>query len=119
MNSYLRKRVRAFKVAGIGVYRLFRLEAHAKIHLVAAILALSLAAILHCSASEWCIIIICIGCVLASEAINTAVEKVSDRITTEYDPLIGAAKDLAAAAVLLMATAALTVGIIIFAPKIL
>ena len=117
--GYFNKRKQAFKVAGIGLYRMFSSEAHAKIHLVAAVAAIALAAFLRCSALEWCAIILCIGIVISAEAVNTAVEKLADRITTERDPLIGAAKDVCAGAVLIVAAAALAVGLIIFLPKIL
>lgn len=117
--GYFNKRKQAFKVAGLGLCRMFISEAHAKIHFIAAVAAIALAVFLRCSALEWCLIILCIGIVISAEAVNTAVEKLSDRITTERDPLIGAAKDIAAGAVLIVAAAALAVGLIIFLPKIL
>lgn len=54
-----------------------------------------------------------------AEGFNTAIEKLADRVTREQDPLIGAAKDVAAGAVLLMAVASVVVGLIIFLPKFL
>ena len=49
---------------------------------------------------------------------NTAVELLADRITTEEDIAIKYEKDAAAAAVLLSAIAAAIIGALIFLPKI-
>lgn len=115
--SYLNKRKKAFGYAGRGIRRLVSHEAHAKIHLLAAVLVVIVGAIVGLSANEWCLVILCIGGVLMAEGFNTAVELLSDKVSPEYDPLIGAAKDIAAGAVLIMAIAAAAVGLIIFLPK--
>ena len=59
-----------------------------------------------------------IGSVLAAEAINTAIEKLADFISPSHQVLIGKAKDLAAA-VLILYTCAFIIGGIIFIPKII
>ena len=59
----------------------------------------------------------CIGGVLMAEAFNTAIETLADRISPEYDDMIGRAKDIAAGAVLIMVFAAVIAGLIIFLPK--
>ena len=51
------------------------------------------------------------------EGFNTAVERVCDRVSPEKHPLIKAAKDIAAGAVLLFVIASVAVGLIIFIPK--
>ncbi len=51
---------------------------------------------------------------LALEAVNTAIERLADAVSEDYHPLIGAAKDLAAGAVLIMAIAAVFVGFALF-----
>ncbi len=114
--SYLKKRVRAFRCAFVGIGRLFSREDHAKIHLFAAVCVVSAGIIFHIERWEWCAVIICIGGVFMAEAFNTAVEKLADRITGERDPLIGVAKDVAAGAVLLFAIASVAVGLIVFIP---
>lgn len=98
---------------------LFRTAVNARVHAVAAIAAVTAGFILRISAVEWCMIIICIGSVIAAEAVNSAVEFLADRISEEYHPLIKQAKDVAAAAVLILAIAAAAVGAIIFIPKII
>ena len=64
-------------------------------------------------------LLLTIGCVWMAEALNTAVEYVADACHPEQHPLIKRAKDVAAAAVLLVAITALLVGVIIFTPYIL
>ena len=117
--SYLNKRKKAFGYAGSGLWRMLRHEAHAQIHLVAAIAVIVAGFIFDISAVEWCLVILCIGAVFMAEAFNTALEKLADRVSPEFHPLVGAAKDVAAGAVLVMSIAAAAVGLINFLPKLL
>jgi len=55
--------------------------------------------------------------VLALELVNTAVERVVDLVTKEFQPLAKQAKDVAAGAVLLYAILSVVIGCIIFLPK--
>ena len=64
-------------------------------------------------------ILFAIGSVLAAEAINTAIEKLADFVSPAHQVLIGKAKDLAAAAVLILSICAFIIGGIIFIPKII
>lgn len=116
--EYWRKRVAAFSYSFNGIYRLFRYEAHAQIHLCVAICVVIAGFLCSISLMEWCLIALCIGMVFATEGFNTAIEKLADEVTVERRPLIGAAKDIAAGAVLLAALSTIVVGLIIFIPKI-
>ncbi len=71
------------------------------------------------SKTEWIIVILLLGLVYALEIINTAIEKTVDLATNKKHPLAKAAKDLASAAVLIMALTASIIGFIIFIPKII
>ena len=53
-----------------------------------------------------------------AELFNTAIEKTMDFISKEAHPQIKLVKDLAAAAVLIAAIAAVLVGALIFIPKL-
>lgn len=117
-KSYLKKRRDAFQYAFRGVHHLFRHEAHAKIHAIAAILAVAAGFIFNISAIEWCLIVICIAMVLMAEGFNTAIEKVADAVTKERHPLICIAKDVAAGAVLFTALASIIIAALIFLPKL-
>lgn len=114
----LKARIRSFRYAFKGIACLFRDEHNARIHAVAAVAAITLAAILHISPAEWGVVCLCIGTVTAAEAMNSAVEALCDKVSPEFDPLIGKAKDFAAAAVLFTAIGALAAGLIIFLPRI-
>ena len=59
------------------------------------------------------------GLVLGMELVNSAIERLADKISTERDPVIGKIKDLSAGAVLISAIAAAIVGLIILVPKFL
>lgn len=117
-DSYLQRRRRAFGYAFKGIGCLMK-EAHAKIHAFAAICVIACGFIFKIAPWEWCAVILCIGGVFMAEAFNTALEHLANRITREKDPLIGAAKDVAAAAVLLFVFASVAVGLIIFLPRLL
>lgn len=114
-----KKRAKAFKYAWQGMKALVRYEHNARIHLVAAVLAIIAGIAFRISACEWCLVILCIALVIAAEALNSAVEALADKICKEKDPLIGRAKDLGATAVTLLALAAAVIGIIIFLPYFL
>ena len=117
--GYLKKRKKAFRDAWRGVRKLVAGEAHARIHLGAAVVVTIAGIFFGLSATEWCLVVICIGGMIMGEAFNTALERLADRVSMERHPLIGAAKDIAAGGVLVMAVAAAVVGVIIFLPKIL
>ena len=73
---------------------------------------------LRISMSEWLWIIVAIGVVWYSEAVNTAIERLADAVTLEHHPQIKIAKDCAAASVLIAGMGALLVGLFIFVPRI-
>lgn len=116
--SYFPDRVKAFGYAFKGIAALITREAHAKIHLLAAVGVIACGFWFEIEKWEWCAVLLCIGGVFMAEAFNTAVEKLADRITSSHDPLIGSAKDVAAGAVLLFVLAAIVVGLIVFIPHI-
>ncbi len=115
----IKARIRSFRYAFRGICILVREEHNARIHTVAAMAAVAAGIWLGISATEWAVVAVCIAAVIAAEAVNSAVEALCDKVSPAYDPLIGKAKDLAAAAVLLTATGALAAGLIIFVPKLM
>lgn len=113
----LRKRLRSFRYAAHGIRDLFR-EDNARIHAVAAVAVIVAGVWLGLSLTEWAVIMLTIGAVLAAEAVNTALESLCDLVSPGFDEHIRRAKDLAAGAVLLLALAAVAVGLLIFLPKL-
>lgn len=71
------------------------------------------------SATEWCLVLLCIALVAGLEMINSAIEDLVDLVTRERLPLAGRIKDIAAGAVLFAAVSAVIVGVIIFRKYIL
>lgn len=116
MRSYLKQRWQSFGYAFQGIATLFRTQAHAWIHLLATLLVIALAYFFGVKPWEWVVLVLCITLVLAAEALNTAIEFLTDLVSPDYHPLAAKAKDTAAAAVLICALGAVIVGIFIFAP---
>ncbi len=63
--------------------------------------------------------ILCIAFVLALEAMNSAIERLVDHLTSERVEWARQVKDYSAGSVLLGAIGAACVGVIIFAPKLI
>lgn len=120
LTSYIKGRLKSFADAFRGVYTLFKEEHNMLIHALLAITALLMAYWLHISPLEWIVVCTVIALVFAMEAINTAIEELSDfACNKEISPNIKKIKDLSAAAVLFAAIVALIAGLIIFLPKLL
>jgi diacylglycerol kinase len=117
-SSWITRRLVTFRHAGRGLWLLISTQWNFRIHLLATATAIGLAAFFHFVLFEWLILIITIALVLVAEAINTALERTNDLRRSGLDPIVRDAKDLAAAAVLLSAIAALIVGTLLFAPRL-
>lgn len=119
MIDWLKKLAASFVCAFRGIGAVVRSERNARIQCVAGLVAVALGFWFGISVIEWCLVALACGLVLAAEALNTAVEKLADRITTDRDARIRLAKDAAAGGVLLASLAAAVVGAMIFVPKVL
>ena len=117
-GGYWAKRKAAFSYAWRGIKCLAGGEAHMRIHIAVALMVIAAGFFFRISSTEWCAVSLCIGGVFMAEGFNTALERVCDRVSHDYHPLIRDAKDIAAGAVLLFVMAAVAVGLIIFIPKI-
>jgi diacylglycerol kinase len=113
------ERIRSFRFAFQGFKTLFLEEHNARVHLVAAVVAIILGFILRISGNEWIALCLVISLVLICELFNTSLEALADVVSPGKHPQIKKVKDLAAAAVLLSAGAALVTGGIVFIPKII
>jgi diacylglycerol kinase (ATP) len=112
------KRLLSFKYALQGIYALFRHETNAQIHLIATVCIIGAGFYFSIESYEWIAILICIGLVIGFEALNTAIEKLTDLVSPDYHPLAGLTKDIAAGAVLIASLIAVVIASIIFWPKI-
>jgi diacylglycerol kinase len=67
---------------------------------------------------EWIAVTFAIGFVISVEIINTVIENMADFVSPTKNDKIKKIKDLSAAAVLISSMTALTIGLIVFIPKI-
>jgi len=91
-------------------------ERNLRIHVVAAWTILACAQILNVSRQETLFLMVSVAMVLAAELGNTSVELLTNLAAARYHPLAAAAKDTAAAMVLVTAAGALLVGLVVFRP---
>lgn len=111
--------IKTFLYAIAGVVAAVKGERNMRIHVVAAVAAISLGAWLGLSLCEWAVIILCIALVMSLECANTAIEAAVDLASPDIHPLAKKAKDCAAGAVLLASIGSAVVGCVIFVPKLL
>lgn len=105
---------RSFYNAFRGIFLMLRSERNFQIEVLALILNLGMIVFLKLSTTDAAIILLTCFAVLSAEILNTAVEKVCDIVQPEYDERIKFIKDVAAGAVLILAIAAVFVGILVY-----
>jgi diacylglycerol kinase len=110
--------LRSFGYAIEGVAFILRTQGNARIELALGVIALALAAWLGISAVEWAVLVLTIALVLALEWINTSLELAVSLASPERHPSAKAAKDVAAACVLLGAITSVVVALLLFAPRL-
>ena len=116
--AWLKKIVKSFKYAlmGLGVAAT---ERNFIIQLTIGATAIIFSIVLELSFIERIIILLCVALVLASEAMNSAVERLLDFVSQERIEEIREVKDLMAGAVLIFSVAALVIGVMIFGNALL
>ena len=112
------KHVRRFGFAFQGIIHVILNEANFRVHLLTACFVSILAYVLRFSTSEWAILLVTIGLVLASEMVNSAMEELTDHLVKEHHEGVRIVKDVAAGSVLISAIISVIIGIILFVPKI-
>jgi diacylglycerol kinase (ATP) len=118
MRFSIINRIKSFTYAFAGLKQFFQTQHNAIIHALATVGAVALGFLLSLTSAEWMFINIVIAMVWTAELFNTAIEALCDMVTLEKHPQIKFIKDVAAAAVLVSAIAAVVIGLIIFVPKI-
>jgi undecaprenol kinase len=111
--------LQSFYHAFAGIASTFKSERNFRVHLIAAGLAVVLGFILKIGSLQWLAVTFSIGLVLTAECINTAVEHIVDLVTERtYHDAAKAAKDTAAAAVLVASLCAAVTGFMVFWPSL-
>lgn len=116
-NSFLGKRLKAFRYAFKGAFLLIRHEASIQVQTGIAIIMTIAGLYFEISATEWMFQILAIGLVLSIEGLNTAAEEIADFVHPDFHNKIGFIKDVAAGAVFFAAVTAMIIGCIIYIPK--
>lgn len=113
-NSKAKKQLLSFKYAVCGLLSAINSEAHMRFHLVTTIYVVAFCLKFYeLSPDLWVLLILTISAVWITELINTAIERLSDAVTKQYDKNIGFVKDVAAGAVLISAIASVVVAFFI------
>ena len=111
-------RIQSFRYAFRGIRWLMATQPNAWIHAAATILVIIAGFYFRLNRLEWCAILLACGLVWMAEGLNTAFEFLADAVSPERHPLVGKAKDVSAAGVLLSAIAAAATGLVIFIPHL-
>lgn len=112
----IKKRLKSFRYAFNGLLKAIKTQHNLWIHLSAAVVVIISGFYFQISHIEWMVIVLAIGGVITAELINTAIEWIVDLVSPDHHPLAGAAKDVAAGAVLLIALTSVVIGILVFLP---
>lgn len=108
----------SLKAATAGALHTLRTQPNAWIE-VAALGVVALAGwFFRVSAVEWAVLILCAFGVLSLEAVNTAIEAVTDLVSPHYHPLAKIAKDAAAGALIFAVLGTILVAAAIFGPRL-
>lgn len=110
---------RSFCHAARGVVHSLQTQRNLRAHLAAAVYVMGLGLLAELAPWAWMAVLFCVGGVLAAELFNTALEDLCDVACPQWHPKIGAAKDGAAGAVLVLALVSVGVAVVIFGPWLL
>ena len=94
-------------------------ERSLRLHALAVALVVFMGVLVGLTLTEWALLFLTFGLLMALELVNTAIETVADFIHPDHHPAIKRIKDLAAGAVLIAAVFSVAIGIVLFAPKLI
>jgi diacylglycerol kinase (ATP) len=115
----LSARLRSFVYAGRGIRKMIASQHNAWIHAAGTCSVVGLGLALRVPRLEWIALVIAIVSVWTAEAVNTAFELLCDVASPEFHPLVEAAKDVAAGAVLICAVGAAITGVLVLGPPLI
>lgn len=115
-HTFITGRLKSFKFAIKGAYKLVTTEHSIMVQFSLGILITIAGFYFEISKTDWLFQTLAIGLVLSIEGLNTAVEKIADFIHPEFHSRIGFIKDIAAGAVFFAALTAIIIGCIIYVP---
>ncbi|MCI5663213.1 MAG: diacylglycerol kinase family protein [Mediterranea sp.] len=116
MHYDYKKQLRSFGYAWKGIRSCIGKEQNLSFHLLATPTVVAAGFLAGITRTEWMLVILCIGLVIAAELFNSAIEQLVNLVSPQRHPLAGQVKDIAAGAVLVCAATAAIIGLIIFIP---
>lgn len=111
--------LKSIKYSMQGLFYAYRYEQSMWIHGLATVLAITMGIIFKIKLSEWAIIFIALGIILALELINTAIEATVDLACSKIHPLAKIAKDCGSAASFVMSIVSIVISLFVFGPYLL
>ena len=118
MIAFLKSRIYSFRCAFSGWWYVIRTQKNAWIHALFSAMVVLVCLWLQLKPHDWALIIIAIAMVWTAEFINTALEAVVDLASPQDHILARVGKDVGAAAVLIAASSAALIGILIIGPPL-
>lgn len=94
MKYDFKKQIRSFGYAWKGIRQCIGKEQNLSFHLITTIIVIGAGFLFDITRTEWMIIILCIGVVVAAELFNTAIERLVDLVSPERHPIAGQVKIL-------------------------
>jgi len=113
-GNNIKSLIKSFSYAFKGIAYCVKNERNMRIHICMTVLVSVFSYFYKVSEMEFIAIILCMGLVIGNEAINTAMETLTNLQSPSYNNLARIAKDVSAGAVLTSALVSIIVGIIIF-----
>ena len=110
--------LRSFRFAFAGLAHLWRTQRNFRIEVGIGVAALFAGLLARLERWEWVALLLTIALVLVLEALNTTLENAVTLASPNVDPRAKAAKDVAAAAVLVAAIASVAIGLLIFGTRL-
>lgn len=115
----IKKFLKSFGYAFEGLKLALSVDQNVRIHMIVGLFVVTVSVIVQVTKMEFLFILFSIFFVLITEMVNTSIEEMTNLIVKEHRMEAKIAKDVAAASVLLAATFAIIVGIIILIPRLI
>lgn len=113
---FILNRIRSLKFVLRGMLYLLRKENAIIFHSMVCCVLIIVGFCVGLSSTHWMVQILCMGGVLATESLNTAIEKICDFVHPDYHKKIGTIKDIAAGAVAFVSIASFTTLCLVYYP---
>ncbi len=114
-RTWVRKFADSFRGIAVGI----RGESSFGVHIPLAIAVIGAGIYYDVTATEWCLLALCISSVLTAELLNSALELTVQAVEPHSNPLLRDALDISSGAVFVISIGAATVGAIIFLPRLI